>query len=308
MGGVIDALRALDVSVDDQGRGTLPFTLQGNGSVTGGEVTLDASASSQFVSALLLAAPRFDKGLTVRHRGAPVPSLPHIEMTVAMLRDRGVVVDVNDDDASNASWTVHPGPIAGRDEAVEPDLSNAAPFLAAAMIAGGTITVPGWPSATTQPGDDLRVLLTSMGARTTLDETGLHLDGPGRDGIIGLDADLRDVGELTPSIAALCVLANTPSRLTGIAHLRGHETDRLAALATEINRLGGNVTEESDGLSIVPAPLHGGRVETYDDHRMATAGAVIGLAVPGVQIENIATTAKTMPGFTDMWARLLGGA
>jgi len=307
MGGVIDALRALDVSVDDQGRGTLPFTLQGNGSVDGGEVTLDASASSQFVSALLLAAPRFDKGLTVRHRGAPVPSLPHIEMTVAMLRDRGVVVDVNDNDSSNASWTVHPGPIAGLDEAVEPDLSNAAPFLAAAMIAGGTITIPGWPSATTQPGDDLRVLLTSMGARTTLDEAGLHLEGPGRDGILGLDADLRDVGELTPSIAALCVLASTPSRLTGIAHLRGHETDRLAALVKEINQIGGAATELPDGIAIEPAgDLHGGVWSSYDDHRMATAGAIIGLAVSGIEVEDIATTAKTLPDFVNMWSATLG--
>ena len=305
MSTIIDALRQLGVEVSDGGLGTLPFTVRGQGKVRGGDVVIDASSSSQFVSALLLSGARFEEGIRIRHEGATLPSLPHIDMTVSMLRECGIEVDCDTEDAGRASWTVQPSPIHAIDRIIEPDLSNAAPFLAAAMVTGGRVTIPDWPAKTTQAGDALRGILTTMGATVTFHDDRLTVSGP--DAMLGLDIDLHDEGELTPIIAALCALAISPSRIRGIAHLRGHETDRLAALATEINRLGGNVTEESDGLSIVPAPLHGGRVETYDDHRMATAGAVIGLAVPGVQIENIATTAKTMPGFTDMWARLLGG-
>jgi len=306
MSTIIDALRQLGVDVSDGGLGTLPFTVRGQGTVRGGDVVIDASSSSQFVSALLLSGARFDEGVCIRHEGATLPSLPHIEMTVAMLRECGVRVDCNTEDPKSASWTVYPAPIHAIDRIIEPDLSNAAPFLAAAMVTGGRVTIPDWPAKTTQAGDALRAILTAMGATVTFHDDKLTVSGPAA--MSGLDIDLHDEGELTPVVAALCALAASPSRIRGIAHLRGHETDRLAALATEINRLGGNATEEPDGLTIVPAPLHGGRFETYDDHRMAHAGAVIGLAVPGVQVENIATTAKTMSGFTDMWTQLLGGA
>jgi 3-phosphoshikimate 1-carboxyvinyltransferase len=304
MAGVITALEQLGVRIDDDGRGTLPFTVQGAGRVPGGEVELDASASSQFVSALLLSAARFDAGVVVRHRGGPVPSLPHIDMTVAMLREHGVVVEVDAADPTAATWTVHPGPVRALDRVVEPDLSNAAPFLAAAVVTGGTVTVPGWPASTTQAGDALRDLLARAGAQVELDADGLTVTGGGA--VHGLDADLRDVGELTPVLAAVCAVAQTPSRLRGIAHLRGHETDRLAALAREINRLGGSVRETDDGLEITPRPLHAGVFETYDDHRMATAGAVLGLVVPGVEVVDVATTAKTLPGFVDLWGSMLG--
>ncbi|MBN6053628.1 3-phosphoshikimate 1-carboxyvinyltransferase [Nonomuraea sp. RK-328] len=296
MGPILDALRALGARVEGD---ALPFTV--SGPIAGGEVTIDASASSQFVSGLLLTAARFEKGVTIRHSGPPVPSQPHIDMTVQMLRAAGVRVD----DGERDVWRVEPGPIAPRDLPVEPDLSNAAPFLAAAMVTGGTVTIPGWPAVTTQPGDALRGLLADMGATVHLGDDGeLSVTGTGR--IEGIDADLRDVGELTPTIAALAALASSPSRVRGVAHLRGHETDRLAALATEINRLGGDAEETTDGLIVRPRPLHGGVFHSYDDHRMATAGAVIGLAVPGVEVENIATTGKTLPEFTDMWASMLG--
>ncbi|MEV0197467.1 3-phosphoshikimate 1-carboxyvinyltransferase [Nonomuraea sp. NPDC050691] len=295
MGPILDALRALGARVEGD---ALPFTV--SGPVAGGEVTIDASASSQFVSGLLLTAARFEKGVTIRHSGPPVPSQPHIDMTVQMLREVGVRVD----DGERDVWRVEPGPIAPRDLTVEPDLSNAAPFLAAAMVTGGTVTIPGWPAVTTQAGDALRGLLADMGATVRLSDEGeLSVTGSGR--IEGIDADLREVGELTPTIAALAALASSPSRVRGVAHLRGHETDRLAALATEINRLGGDVEETDDGLIIRPRPLRGGVFHSYDDHRMATAGAVIGLAVPGVEVENIATTGKTLPEFTDMWASML---
>jgi len=304
MGGVVEALEALGVDIDDDGRRTLPFTVKGTGAVPGGEVTIDASASSQFVSALLLSAARFDRGVLVRHRGAKVPSMPHIDMSVAMLAEHGVVVDVDASDPTDATWRVAPGPVRARDRDVEPDLSNAAPFLAAAVVTGGTVTVPGWPARTTQAGDALRDLFAQMGATVSLSDAGLTVQGTGR--IEGVDADLADVGELTPVLAAVCALASTPSRLRGIAHLRGHETDRLAALAREITRLGGHVEETDDGLAITPKPLRGGQFETYDDHRMATAAAVLGLVVPGVEVVDVATTAKTLPDFVAMWSAMLG--
>ncbi|MET9248567.1 3-phosphoshikimate 1-carboxyvinyltransferase [Nonomuraea sp. NPDC003709] len=298
MGPILDALRSLGARIDND---ALPFTI--SGPLAGGEVTLDASGSSQFVSGLLLTAARFEKGITIRHVGPPVPSQPHIEMTVEMLRAAGVTVDDSESDV----WRVEPGPIAARDMTVEPDLSNAAPFLAAALVTGGTVTIPTWPERTTQPGDALRGLLTAMGATVTRSPDGADLVVTGRPTgeITGIDADLHEVGELTPTIAALAALATTPSRIRGIAHLRGHETDRLAALATEINQLGGDAEETADGLIIRPRPLHGGTFHSYDDHRMATAGAVIGLRVPGVEVENIATTAKTLPEFVRMWDGML---
>jgi 3-phosphoshikimate 1-carboxyvinyltransferase len=279
--------------------------VNGTGAVRGGVVDVDASASSQFVSALLLSAPRFLEGVTVRHRGSPIPSMPHVDMSVALLREHGVVVDVDAADPSAARWTVHPGPIRALDRVVEPDLSNAAPFLAAAAVTGGSVTVPAWPTSTTQPGDALRDLLVRMGAQVRLDADGLTVTGTGT--VSGLDADLHDVGELTPVLAAVCALAASPSHLRGIAHLRGHETDRLEALAREINRMGGDVTQTDDGLVIRPRPLHGAVFDTYDDHRMATAGAVLGLVVPGVEIVDIGTTAKTLPSFVALWRSMLGG-
>lgn len=299
MSAVLEALRALGVRVTDDGRGGLPFTVHGTGAVTGGEVAIDATDSSQFVSGLLLAAARFERGLTVRHTGAPIPSRPHVSMTVEALRDVGVVVD----DVEPDTWRVEPGEIGGLDVQVEPDLSNATAFLAAAAVTGGRVTVPGWPQWTTQAGDAIRDLLDSMGAEVTLERDGLTVRGTGE--LYGVDADLHDAGELTPTVAALAALADTPSRLSGVAHLRGHETDRLAALAREISGLGGDVTETADGLVIRPAPLHAGVFHTYGDHRLATAGAVIGLRVPGVQVEDVGTTAKTLPDFPGMWSRML---
>jgi len=299
VGEVLTALRGLGVTVDDEGRGALPFVVKGTGSVTGGQVVIDASASSQFVSALLLAGARYDQGVDVLHDGKPVPSLPHIDMTVAMLRRHGV--DVDDDEPNR--WVVSPGPVKALDTDIEPDLSNAAPFLALAATTAGTVEVPGWPHETTQPGDALRDLLTRMGCEVALDDARLTVRGTGT--IEGIDADLHDVGELTPVIAALCALAGSPSVLRGIAHIRGHETDRLAALARELGGLGADVAETDDGLAFRPASLHGGLFHTYADHRMAHAGVVIGSAVDDVLVENVGTTWKTYPGFPTYWSQLL---
>lgn len=291
------------VSADDGSEPLhLPVTVHGTGVVVGGEVDVDASGSSQFVSGLLLAAPRFEAGLTLHHTGAVLPSQPHIDMTIAVLRERGVVVD----DVAPGKWRVEPGPIAGGEVVIEPDLSNAAPFLAAALAAGGTVRVPHWPTTTTQPGALLPELFRQLGASADLTDGVLSVTGTGQ--VRPITADLSLAGELAPTIAALAALAEGESRLTGIAHLRGHETDRLAALVTEIRRLGGEAEELPDGLLIRGGRLHGAVLETYQDHRMATFAAVVGLAVDGVEIVDVATTSKTLPDFTQMWADMLGAA
>jgi 3-phosphoshikimate 1-carboxyvinyltransferase len=300
LGPVIKALEELGVSIDHEDRFSLPLKLNGTGKIDGGEITIDASESSQFLSALLLAAPSFTNGITVKHKGGSLPSMPHIEMTVDMLRQFGATVEV---DLIAQTWSVKPGALHGLDLVIEPDLSNASPFLSIAMVCGGRVAIADWPIKTTQPGDQLRTILSNMGAQFSFGDNGLTIIGTGK--IHGIDVDLHDVGELTPSIAALAALADSPSHLRGIGHLRKHETDRLAALTREINALGGNVTEEETALHITPAPIHAGVFHTYDDHRLATAGAVLGLVVEGVEVENIATTRKTLPDFPGLWSSLL---
>ncbi|KZS81678.1 3-phosphoshikimate 1-carboxyvinyltransferase [Mycobacterium kansasii] len=296
---LLDALRGLGVQVDGAG---LPFRVQGIGSVTGGTVAIDASASSQFVSGLLLSAASFTEGLTVQHTGAALPSAPHIAMTVAMLRQAGVDVD----DSVPNRWRVAPGAVKARQWDVEPDLTNAVAFLAAAVVSGGTVRITGWPADSVQPADHILRILRQLNSVVSHTDSMLEVRGPAA--YHGFDVDLRDVGELTPSVAALAALA-TPgsvSRLTGIAHLRGHETDRLAALSTEINRLGGDCRETSDGLVITAAPLRPGLWRAYADHRMAMAGAIVGLRVAGVEVDDIGATTKTLPEFPRLWAEMLG--
>ena len=297
---VIKALEGLGVVIDHEDRYSLPLKLHGTGKVGGGNITIDASESSQFLSALLLVAPSFTNGITVKHEGGSLPSMPHIEMTVEMLREFGASVEV---DPVAQTWSVQPGDLHGLDLVIEPDLSNAAPFLSIAMVCGGQVTIADWPIKTTQPGDQLRTILANMGAQFSFGDNGLTIIGSGP--IHGIDVDLHEVGELTPAIAALAALADSPSHLGGIGHLRKHETDRLAALTREINALGGSVVEEETSLHITPAPLHGGVFHTYDDHRLATAGAVLGLVVPEIEVENIATTRKTLPDFPGLWSSLL---
>jgi 3-phosphoshikimate 1-carboxyvinyltransferase len=300
LGPVIKALEELGIEIEHDGRYSLPMVMKSRGEIPGGNLTIDASASSQFLSALLLVAPSMKNGITVTHRGGPLPSAPHIEMTVQMLRQFGATVTV---DPVAQSWRVEPGTLHGLDLTIEPDLSNAAPFISLAMVCGGSITISDWPTETTQPGDQLRDIFAAMGTTVERVEGGVRFTGGER--IHGIDIDLHDVGELTPSIAALAALADSPSHLRGIGHLRLHETDRLAALTTEINSLGGNVTEEETALHITPAPLHKGVFHTYEDHRLATAGAVIGLVVDGIEVENIATTRKTLTDFPGLWNSLL---
>ena len=297
---LIDSLKSLNISVDDQSTGSLPFSIASDGVVQGGEITIDASDSSQFVSALLLAAPKFLNGLTINHVGKKLPSIPHIEMTIDMLKQVGVnVVSTN-----NNSWKVLPGKITSKNWLIEPDLSNAGPFLAAALVTHGEVNIPDWPQETTQAGNAWIDILTKMGASVSLSDKGLKVTHSGE--IKGIDFDLSDVGELTPVLVAITLFANSPSSLTGIAHLRGHETDRLAALVENIKAIGGDATETADGLNIKPAKLHGGLWKAFDDHRMATAGAVIGLVVNGIEVDDIKTTSKTLPDFEKMWDAMVG--
>ena len=300
MGTTIDSLRKLGIEVKSQNQ-ALPFTVIGSGQVAGGKLEIDASKSSQFVSGLLLAAPRFEQGLTLSHVGEHVPSLPHIDMTLKCLQERNISAHAT----SETSWEVKPGEIAGAEVEIEPDLSNAGPFLAAALVTGSEVRVDGWPTSTTQVGDEFRNLLSQMGAEVSLSGSTLTVRGTGQ--ILGIKVDMSKAGELVPTIAAIAALASSSSEITGIAHLRGHETDRIKALVTEINRIGGHAEELEDGIAITPAKLSGGVWHTYADHRMATAGAIIGLRVPGIEIEDIGVTSKTMPEFPSLWLKMLAG-
>jgi 3-phosphoshikimate 1-carboxyvinyltransferase len=298
---VIKALEQLGASIEHGNKYRLPLTINGSGEIKGGEVEVDASASSQFISALMLLGPATKNGLTIKNIGKTLPSMPHIEMTIQMLRQFGATVEVNEN-----SWKVISGDLLGQDLTIEPDLSNAAPFMAAAMICGGSVEILDWPKSTSQPGDQLRDIYAKMGARIERSNEGLKISGSGT--ISGIDIDLHDVGELTPSIAAVAALASSPSTLRGIAHLRLHETDRLAALASEINNLGGDVTEGPGELLIKPSKLVASQIfKSYEDHRMATAGAIMGLAVKDLIVENIETTKKTLPDFPGMWQEMLNG-
>lgn len=302
MGALITGLRDLGVDIDDEGTWSLPFTVRGHGRIRGGRVEIDASGSSQFVSGLLLAAPRFDVGLHLVHTGERLPSLPHIDMTIESLSRRGIRIER----PATGEWLVEAGIPRAKDVAIEPDLSNAAPFLAAALVTGGEVTVTGWPLHSTQPGGLLPEILHALGGHTS--RHGGALTVRAGEGIRGLDIDLSAASELTPTIAGLAAFADRPTTIRGVAHIRTHETDRIAALVNNLRALGGDAEELPDGLRISPRPLHGGVWPAHHDHRMATTGALIGLRVPGVEIDDIGTTAKTLPEFTLLWERMLKDA
>ncbi|MBF9350983.1 3-phosphoshikimate 1-carboxyvinyltransferase [Mycobacteroides chelonae] len=295
---LLDALRAIGVGIDGQ---HLPFTVAGAGQVRGGQVGVDASGSSQFVSGLLLSGAAFAEGLTAVNTADVLPSGPHVVMTVTMLREAGIAVD----DSTPGRWHIDPQPIPAHHWVIEPDLSNALAFIAPALATGGSVRISGWPRESTQPARQIENVVCQFAQTVSLTDS--HLEVIGQTGYGGVDLDLGEVGELTPTVAALAALAapGSVSTLRGIAHLRGHETDRLKALAHEINALGGQCEETEDGLRIVATDLHGGVWGSYADHRMATAGALVGLKVPGVSVDDIATTGKTLPDFPGMWADML---
>jgi len=309
VGPLLAALRELGAVIGDQGRDAVPFVVCGRGGISGGPVTLDASGSSQLVSGLLLAAARFDKGADVRHQGPRIPSAPHIAMTVQMLQDAGAHVETwitGRQTAVPDRWRVQPGELRPPAVAVEPDVSNAAPFLAAALVTGGSVTIAGWPLRGLQPASQVLEVLTAMGAQCSPTPDGMRVTGTGA--IRGINADLRDVSEITPVLTALAALADGPSVFTGIGHMRTHESDRLAALAAEIGGLGGDITQREDGLEVRPRPLRadGAIFASHDDHRLVMAAAVLGLALPhGLRVGDAATVEKTFPAFTRMWSDML---
>lgn len=308
MATLIEAMRDVGIEVNDAGRGLLPMLVHGRGHVPGGEVVLDASRSSQFVSALLLSGARFEAGVTVHHVGPPVPSTPHIDMTIAMLAQQGAavrsVVDEPIGGQTRRTWHLDPCTLQPIDRVIEPDTSNALPFIAAALVTGGSVRIRHWPKDSLQPTEQVLDVLAALGADLAFDDEGLVVSGSGN--LTGIDVDLSDIGETAPSFLALAAFADGPSHLRGISHLRGHETDRLSALQTEFTNIGAHVEQTDDGLRIEPADMRGGQFRTYDDHRMATTAAIVGLRVSGMHIENIATTAKTLPGFTARWGSLVG--
>jgi 3-phosphoshikimate 1-carboxyvinyltransferase len=312
VGQLLGGLRQAGVHISDGGRGSVPFIVHGRGQARGGAVALDASSSSQLVSGLLLSAPRYEQGIEVRHSGDRVPTAPHIAMTVAMLRAAGAEVETGIAGHSSQQvpdyWRVRPGRLAPGTITVEPDLSNAAPFLAAAVVTGGRVTIPGWPADSLQAAGQILDVLEQMGAVCRRTEAGLQIEGTGR--IRGISADLRDINEVAPVLTALAALADSPSELTGIGHMRFHESDRLAVLATEIGALGGDVVELTDGLIVRPRPLRAAAnpFDSHDDHRMVMAAAVLGLAVPGLRVRNAATVGKTFPAFLSLWSQLAGQA
>ncbi len=291
---LVDGLARLGVRVGYTGR--LPLVVHGTGRVPGGPVDVDASASSQFVSGLLLSAPRFDRGVQLRHVGPTLPSRPHIDMTVAMLQARGVRVQQGSD-----TWSIDPQPISGLDADIEPDLTNTAAFLATGMVTGGSVTAP-WPERPLQAGDKILSVLEQFGARIVRTPTSVTV---GADQLTGADIDLSEVSELTPVAAAVAALASGPTRIRGVGHIRGHETDRLKALENELGELGCNVTQTADGLVINPAPLRPGIFATYADHRMAHAGAIVGLVTPGVELDDVSCTTKTMDNFPELWGEMV---
>ncbi|MUH59033.1 3-phosphoshikimate 1-carboxyvinyltransferase [Bifidobacterium canis] len=327
MGPVLEGLRQLGATIEFEGeQGFLPFTITppnmlGNLKGRPQKVRIDSSASSQFISGLLLIGSRLPDGLILEHTGTQLPSLPHIRMTMEDVNGAGGSIDM----PARGQWVVrHADLQLHENTVVEPDLSNAAPFLGAALIAGGTVRVPNWPAHTTQPGGLLPSVLHKFGATVTLNgeefneindcecfpDTFNGMLEVTSDGTIhGLgECDLSAIGEITPSIAAIAVFADEPSELIGIAHLRGHETNRLEALVNEITRVGSHAQEESDGITISPVPreqMHGATLETYADHRMATFAAMLGLGIDGIVVKNVETTRKTIPDFVGMWTNML---
>ncbi|MFU0663421.1 3-phosphoshikimate 1-carboxyvinyltransferase [Gardnerella vaginalis] len=311
---VLDGLEQLGARVEYHGEvGFLPFTvtppsreiLKNNFKKI---VRIDSSSSSQFISALLLVGSRIPGGLELEHIGETLPSMPHIRMTMDDICKAGGTTTMT----SNAIWHVKESKITlANAVTIEPDLSNAAPFLGAALIAGGSVSIPNWPLSTTQPGGLLPEILEKMGAKISFEKTGddagiMRVESDGEIKAIP-HLDLSAAGEIAPSIAAILAFADGPSELHGIAHLRGHETNRLQALVKELNRVGIVAKELEDGIRIEPSNhiMHGEVMETYADHRMATFAAMLGLRIENIRVKNIATTRKTIPDFPGMWHKML---
>ena len=295
---LLAALRQLGAdAASDAGTGCPPATIRAGG-WPGGRVRVRAEASSQFLSGLLLAAP-FGSGETVIEVDGVLVSEPYVAMTLRML-DRFGLAAVEEEPGVYRVPGGQRSHLAAYE--VEPDASSASYFLAAAAVTGGRMTVAGLGRGDVLQGDvRFADVLGEMGCRVERCDGGLTVHGrPLR----GIDADMNDISDTVMTLGAVACFAAGPTTIRNVAHVRHKETDRLAALATELRRLGAGVEEFADGLRIEPRPLRGAAVATYDDHRMAMSLAVVGLRVPGVVVENPACVAKTYPGFWDDWRKL----
>lgn len=278
----------------------LPFELQAT-ELPAGRIEINATQSSQPVSALLLCAPAATGATTIIVRGA-VPSEPFIDMSVRIMREFGV--DVSRPQPGVFEIAAGSG-YRGRTYDVEPDASNSSYFMAAAALTGGTVCVRGLSADSAQGDIACAAILKRMGCRVRQDTAGITVTGPKR--LRGVDLDLNAVSDLTPTFAAIAPFTDSPVTIRNVAHTRLQETDRIAALATELTRLGATVEEHADGLRIEPSALAPAPIRTYEDHRMAMAFAVTGLRVPGLTIRDPGCVAKTFPDFFERFATLTAG-
>jgi 3-phosphoshikimate 1-carboxyvinyltransferase len=297
MGPSIEALRRLGAQVDDSDRpGHLPVVVRA-GTLQGDGVGVDGVLSSQFTSGLLLAAAAMPDGLAVDLLG-PVVSRPYLEMTLAVLRAFGVDAG---SDGERRLW-VRPGGLQPTDYRIEPDASAASYFLAAAAICGGRVRVGDLGSASLQGDARFAELLERMGAEVHQGPHVTEVRGTGH--LRGIDADLTDLPDMAQTLAAVAVFADGPTRVRGVEVIRGHETDRIAAVVTELGRCGIEADEHDDGFTVHPGTPRPARIETYRDHRMAMSFSLLGLRVPGIEIVDPGCVAKTFPDFFDHLARL----
>ncbi len=290
---LLGVLRQLGVNArSERGKGCPPVIVESEG-LSGGQVRMRGDVSSQFLSALLMAAPYARDDVTIYLEGALV-SEPYVVMTQRMMAWWGLHVEHHFPDVYRIPSRQHPSEVERYE--IEPDASAASYFFAAAAIAGGRVTVLGIPEDSLQGDVDFVEVLAAMGCRVERCSSGVTVHGrPLR----GIDVDMNDISDTVMTLAAVACFAEGPTTIRNVAHIRHKETDRLAALATELRRVGAGVDEFADGLTIAPAALHGAEIETYNDHRMAMSMALVGLRVPGVVINNPACVGKTYPAFFD---------
>jgi 3-phosphoshikimate 1-carboxyvinyltransferase len=299
---LVAALQQLGGRLSASAQGGLPLRVRGGGLVDGprgrAPLTLGAEISSQFLSGVLMAAAVAQRPLTVRTT-TPVLQPAYIEMTQACLAAFGVPVLT----PAPHTWQVVPAPLQGCTMAIEADASTACYFWAAAAVTGGRVCVANMTPACRQADMALLPLLARMGCSIEPSPAGIAVAGP-KQLRGGFAADLSALSDQTPTAAVLAALCDAPVQLTGVAHVRHHESDRLAAMTQALRALGGAVTQRPDGLHIVPAPLHAGDVQPHADHRVAMAMALVGLRVPGVRIGTPACVAKTCPEYFTLLQQL----
>ena len=297
MGPVLDGVRALGATVEEAGEpGRLPVTVVAPGHLPGGEVAVAGDTSSQFVSGLLLAAPCTAAGVRVAVTGDLV-SRPFVELTLAVMAAFGV--EVHERAGAGRRAPVFEVPAGGYRAAayrVEPDASAASYLLAAAAVVGGRVTIERLGGATRQGDARFADLLGTMGARVDRTASSTTVTGDGRLRSPGT-VDMGDMPDMAQTLAVVAVFADGPTRVTGVELIRWHETDRIAAVVTELRRAGIDAREERDGFVVHPGTPRPARIETYDDHRMAMSFALLGLRSPGIEIADPGCVAKTFPGF-----------